>query len=106
MPKLVQVDDGKEFKGAVMKYFQANKVMMRQGKPNRHRQQSVVERFNATIARAIFTILHAKEIETKETQTAWVDNLPNIIINDNASLRRERTKETGRKLPPMQKDQQ
>jgi len=67
--------------------------MVRQGKSNR--QQAVDERYNATIARAIFTILHAKEIETKETQTEWVANLPNIIkeINDRVKRNAKRRKE-------------
>jgi len=84
IPKLLQADDGKEFKGAVNKYFKEQNVMIRQEKPNRHRQQAVVERCNATIARAVFTTLHAKEIETNETQTVWVDNLSTIIQEINA----------------------
>lgn len=94
MPVLIQVDDGTEFKGAVIQYFKENNVMMRQGKPNRHRQQSIVERNNATIARAVFTLLHAREIETGETQREWTADLPTILEEMNKRAKKNQSKRT------------
>ena len=81
IPKaLLQIDNGTEFNGPVAKWFSDNKVMIRRGKPDRHRQQANVEAYNGTIARAIFYDLHEKELKSKQTERAWIKNLP-IIIN-------------------------
>ena len=91
LPKRLEVDDGSEFKSIFKKYFEHNliKITMRVSKPNRSRMQCVVERYNGMIAKAIFEILHALEIQTGETQTQWVEDLQIIVseINKRAKKR-------------------
>lgn len=85
IPKaILQIDNGAEFNGKVAKWFSDNKVMIRRGRPGRHRQQANVESLNGIIARAIFYALHTEELKTNETAKAWTQNLPKIIkiIND------------------------
>jgi hypothetical protein len=80
IPKaLLQVDQGTEFKGNVANWFSDNNVMIRRGQAGRHRQQANVEAKNKIIARALFLDMHEKELETGETVTDWVENLPQVI---------------------------
>lgn len=101
IPKaLLQVDDGGEFKGAVTKYFRDHNVMIRRGRPGRHRQIATVEAYIGVIARAIFYALHTQEIKTKKVATSWVNNLPKIIkiINKKKSAEKKREKVTSKDL--------
>jgi hypothetical protein len=49
LPKRLEVDSGSEFKGVVNQYFKNNEIAVRRGKPGRHRQQAMVERYNQII---------------------------------------------------------
>lgn len=84
---LLQIDSGSEFKGVVMHWFNKQNIMVRFGKPDRHRQQAVVEAYNGIIARALFYKLHQQELATKETNTDWVHLLPKLIHRLNAHVR-------------------
>jgi hypothetical protein len=53
IPKRLEIDSGSEFKGELKKYFEDNYVILRFGKPNRHRQQALVEKRNQQIATAL-----------------------------------------------------
>ena len=49
-PKLLQVEPGKEFMGAVTQLIDKHSVRKRRGRTGIHRDQGVVERFNRTLA--------------------------------------------------------
>ena len=84
-PKFLQVDPGREFMGKVNEVMKKHKVSIRRGKAGQHRPQSIVERFNRTLAERLFGYQLAKEIFI-EARTGkegvsreWVDRLPNVI---------------------------
>lgn len=103
LPKaILQVDSGTEFKSVVKKYFTDNKIYVKYGKPDRHKQQAIVESKNGTIAKGLFKPMYEKEIETGKINTEWVDNLKHIIklINDNSF----KPKQTASKSPVCEGD--
>jgi len=53
-PKLLQVDPGREFMGAVNQLLLKHNVEARRGRVNIHRDQAIVERFNRTLAERLF----------------------------------------------------
>lgn len=79
IPERLEVDSGSEFKGALKNYFVDKNITVRYGKPNRHRQQSLVERRNQQIANALFKRQTGQEILTGEKDTQWVKDLPTMI---------------------------
>jgi len=79
LPKLIEVDDGNEFKGIVKKYFNDHGVAVKSSLRDRHRQQAIVENKNLVIGRAIHKRQTAQELLTGEPSTEWVDDLPKII---------------------------
>lgn len=88
MPKtFLQVDGGTEFKSVVSKYFEDNNVIVRIGRPDRHKQQAVVESKNNTLAKGLFKTMYEIEIDTGEANTQWIDNLPELValINLNSA---------------------
>lgn len=89
-PKLLQVDPGREFMGAVNKVLKAKGVEIRRGSVHRH--QGIVERFNRTLAERLFSHQYVQEM-TKERSTEWVIRLPSVI----AALNNEVTRLTGKK---------
>ena len=103
IPHLLQSDSGTEFKNReFIQYFRDQGVHIRFGLVNRHRQQSVVERLNGIIARAIFHNLHRQELETGQTQSAWKDDLKTIIkiINMKVKARKDYLKKP-ENIPPL-----
>ena len=53
-PKLLQVDPGREFMGAVNQLLAKHGVQVRRGRVDVHRDQGIVERFNRTLAERLF----------------------------------------------------
>ena len=53
-PKLLQVDPGREFMGAVNQLLSKHNVDVRRGCVDIHRDQAIVERFNRTLAERLF----------------------------------------------------
>ena len=53
-PKLLQVDPGREFMGAVSQLLAKHRVEVRRGCVDIHRDQGVVERWNRTLAERLF----------------------------------------------------
>ena len=53
-PKLLQVDPGREFMGAVNQLLSKHNVEVRRGRVDIHRDQAIVERFNRTLAERLF----------------------------------------------------
>lgn len=79
-PKLIQVDEGTEFKGEFKKFMNNKNILIRYGKPGRHRQQAVVERKNQIIGKALFMRMTGIELINEEnTNTEWKNHLQKII---------------------------
>lgn len=85
-PKLLQVDGGPEFKGQVVKMMDENGVRIRVGTTHKH--QSIVERFNRTLAEKLFRIQDAIKMVNKLENTEWVKNLQPVINDLNNSITR------------------
>jgi hypothetical protein len=80
-PKMLQVDPGREFMGAVTKEMENHKTFIRRGRPEIHRDQAIVERFNRTLAERLFGHQYAVEMRLPEGQrsTEWVKRLPEVV---------------------------
>jgi len=75
----INVDNGSEFKGSFTKWDKKNKIAIRTGMTNRHRQQALVEYINLVIGRAIFIRMNAEELQNKKETVGWTKYLSNII---------------------------
>ena len=78
-PKVIQVDDGSEFKGAMTTYFQSNNIGVRRGLPGRSKQQALAEYLNYIIGKALLARQAAQELRTHEVSREWVEFLPDIV---------------------------
>ena len=102
-PKVLQVDPGHEFMGAVTKLLTKHNVQIRRGNVNVHRDQGIVERFNRTLAERLFTHQYAKEITVPgERSREWVKRLPSVIT----ALNNEVTRMIGKKPRDAIKEKQ
>ena len=93
---LLQVDPGREFMGSVTKVMQNNKISVRRGRTEIHRDQAIVERFNRTLAERLFGYQYAVEMNMKQINqrsTEWVKRLPEVV----SDLNNEVTRLTGKK---------
>jgi len=73
------VDAGNEFKGEVKRYFNDHNVIVRVGKPGRHRQQCLVEYFNGVMGKILNQIMLINEIKTGNINRQWVRYVKIII---------------------------
>jgi len=85
-PKVLQVDGGSEFRDKVCKVMGKKGVRIRVGSTHKH--QSIVERFNRTLAERLFRIQDAIEFITEIENTKWVENLQDIVDDLNNSITR------------------
>jgi hypothetical protein len=97
-PRLLQVDPGREFMGAVNQLLAKHSVQVRRGAADNHRQQGIVERFNRTLAERLFGHQYAQEMllaarGSSERSAEWVRSLPEVV----AALNDEPTRLTGKK---------
>jgi len=94
-PKLLQVDPGREFMGAVNQLLAKHGVQVRRGRVDVHRDQGIVERFNRTLAERLFGHQYAQEMRlpSGERSTEWVARLPAVV----AALNGEVTRLTGKR---------
>ena len=94
-PKLLQVDPGRKFMGAVNQLLTEHNVEVRRGRVDIHRDQAIVERFSGTLAERLFQHQYAVEMRLPEDQgsTAWVARLPAVV----SALNKEVTQLTGEK---------
>ena len=95
-PKLLQVDPGREFMGAVSPLMAKHGSGIRRGRVNIHRDQGIVERFNRTLAERLFGHQYAQELllaSSGERSSEWVARLPAVV----AALNGEVTRLTGKK---------
>ncbi|MEW8688954.1 MAG: DDE-type integrase/transposase/recombinase, partial [Candidatus Thiodiazotropha sp.] len=70
-PKLLQVDPGREFMGSVSQLLAKYSVQVRRGRVDIHRDKSIVERFNRTLAERLFGYQYAQEMIS---QLAFLQN--------------------------------
>ena len=61
-PKPLQVDPGREFMGSVSQLLAKHSVQVRRGRVDIHRDQSIVESFNRTLAKRLFGHQYAQEM--------------------------------------------
>ena len=93
-PQMLQVDPGREFMGAVTNAMSEHNVTIRRGRPNIHRDQAIVERFNRTLAERLFGHQYAVEMNMPSGRsTAWVKRLPDVV----SALNNEVTRLIGKK---------
>ena len=79
-PKLLQIDPGSEFMGDFKKLLDKHGVKTRLGKVNVHKDQSIVERFNRTLAERLFGYQYAQELKLPTTRSReWVKRLPDVV---------------------------
>ena len=91
-PKILQVDPGREFMGAVTEEMKDHDVRIRRGNVNVHRDQGIVERFNRSLSERLFSFQYSQEMNLKsgERSTEWVKRLPEVV----SALNREKTRLT------------
>jgi hypothetical protein len=87
IPFKLEADPGKEFMGDFNRYARDNEIVIKRGKPNRHRQQSLVERRNRIISQKIFRRQTQQELLTGQASTQWVDDLPTYIEEINKEIK-------------------
>ena len=94
-PKLLQVDPGHEFMGAVSQLLANHNVSIRRGRVDIHRDQGIVKGFNRTLAERLFGHQYAQEMRLPEGErsTKWVAWLPAVI----AAVNSKETRLTGKK---------
>ena len=80
-PKILQVDPGREFMGAVTEEMKKHNVRIRRGNVKVHRDQGIVERFNKTLSERLFSFQYSQEMNLKsgERSTEWVKRLPEVV---------------------------
>lgn len=89
-PKLLQVDPGREFMGAVNQLLVKHNVEVRRGRVDIHRDQAVVERFNRTLAERLFGHQYAVEMRLPEGKRSseWVGRLQAVVSALNGEVTR------------------
>ena len=97
-PRLLQVDPGREFMGAVNQLLAKQGVSVRRGRVDTHRDQGIVERFNRTLAEWLFGHQYAQELllaarGSSKWSAEWVARLPAVVT----ALNNEVTGLTGKK---------
>jgi len=97
-PRLLQVDPGRDFMGAVSQLLAKNNVSVRRGHVDIHRDQGIVERFDCTLDERLFGQQYAQELllaahRSSERSAEWVVRLPHVV----AALNDEVTWLTGKK---------
>jgi len=94
-PKLLQVDPGREFMGAVNQLLAKHGTEVRRGRVDVHREQGIVERFNRTLAERLFGHQYAQEMKLPEgvRSTEWVARLSAVV----SALNNETTRLIGKR---------
>jgi len=97
-PRLLQVDPGLEFMGAVNQLLAKHNVQVRRGRVDTHRDQGIVECFNRSLAERLFGHQYAQELllaarGSSERSAMWVARMPVVV----PALNNEVTRLTGKK---------
>ena len=93
--KLLQVDPGREFMGAINQLLANHDVEVGRGRVDIHWDQGIVERFNRTLAEQLFGHKYPQEMRlpSGERSSEWVARLPAVV----AALKWEVTRLTGKR---------
>ena len=71
--------------GAVTQLMAKHNVRIRRCQPEIHKDQSVVKRFNRTLAERLFGYQYVKELENPHKRNReWVKRLPEVLKAQNA----------------------
>ena len=94
-PKLLQVDPGRQFMGAVSQLLAKHSVQVRRGRVDIHLDQGIVEHWNRTLAERLCGHQYAQDMRLPSGQrsTEWVARLPSVVV----ALNGEVTRLTGKK---------
>lgn len=97
-PKLLQVDPGREFMGSVSTLMAKHKTAIRRGRPEIHRDQALVERWNRSLAEKLFGHQYAQEMllaarGSSQRSVEWVARLQAVV----SAMNDEVTRLTGKK---------
>jgi hypothetical protein len=87
IPQHIELDAGKEFKGATESYFNTLGIKIRYAETARHRQQALVEAKNHIIGKLIFILENHEELKTHKQCKEWVKFLPKIIDEINKHIK-------------------
>lgn len=90
VPMRLEVDSGGEFKNEMNDYLKDEEIWVRRGKPDRHQQQSLVERRNRTIGEMLFKRMTAQEILTGESDPRWISELSSVIEEINKQQKKKK----------------
>ena len=85
-PRLLQCDDGAEFKREVNQLYLKHNTLIRRGIPGVHRSQAVVEAFNKQLAERLFSYQYHQEMTYDERNREWVKRLPDVIRTMNREV--------------------
>jgi hypothetical protein len=77
-PKLLEVDDGTEFKGVFKQHFN-NNLELRVKRTGRHRAQANVEGMNSIISNLLQRIMLKESLEKNIEMGDWVKHLPTVV---------------------------
>ena len=87
-PKVFQCDNGSEFKNEVTKLLEKHNVDIRRATTKyKHTHTAFVEAFNRELAKLLFKLMDAQELQDPEkVSTIWVKNLNKIVNKMNNTV--------------------
>ena len=87
-PKVFQCDNGSEFKNEVTKLLEKHNVDIRRATTKyKHTHTAFVEAFNRELAKLLFKLMDAQELQDPEKVSAiWVKNLNEIVNKMNNTV--------------------
>ena len=84
-PKMLIIDNGKEFYGDTMKLMEKHDVIIQRGDPSQHQLQGIMERFNRMLTDRLFSYQYHKELEDpSQSNREWVSRLQSVVSAINA----------------------
>jgi hypothetical protein len=92
IPERLEVDPGQEFRGKVADYFDSKKVLIRYGKPGRHRMQALAETANYIIGTILHMRMTGQELLTGDKSVEWIEDLPRIVAAINKRRKKYKPK--------------
>ena len=89
-PKLLQVDPGREFMGAVNQLLAKHGVWVRRGRVEIHHDQGIGKSLNRTLAERLFGHQYAQVmwLPSGQRSTEWVARLPAVVAALNGKVTR------------------
>ena len=78
-PRLIQCDNGAEFKGSVNQLLLKHQVLVHRGIVDLHRAQGIVENFNRQLSERLFAYQYHQEMLFESRNTEWVNRLPSVL---------------------------